>query len=66
VAHALSRQLGSGLVLRPERDVDQGAGGREVHAVLAVERKPSDRRWIRLCRAVGVMLTWPDAFGELF
>jgi hypothetical protein len=37
----------------------------EVVPVLAVEREPSDRRWVRLCRDMGVVLTWPPAFTAL-
>jgi hypothetical protein len=33
--------------------------GHRVQAVLAVEREPSDGRWVALCESVGVTLTWP-------
>jgi hypothetical protein len=41
-------------------------GGREVRAVLVLEREPGDPRWVELCRRHGVRLVWPEVFGELF
>jgi hypothetical protein len=32
------------------------------NAVLAVERQPADRRWIDVCRDVGIELLWPETF----
>ena len=40
--------------------------GREVRAVLAVEREPSDPRWATLCERHGVRLAWPETFLSLF
>lgn len=56
-------RLGLGQVLR-YRDL---LGGRAtpVVAVLAVERRPSDKGWHRLCRDLGVTLVWPGAFEQL-
>lgn len=34
-----------------------------VLAVLWVERKPTERRWIDLCQRVGVILAWPGGIG---
>lgn len=34
--------------------------------VLAIERSPSDPRWIRLCESLGVKLVWPATFADLF
>ena len=42
-----------------------GANGRPIRAVLAIERAPSDQRWITLCAAHGVMLVWPGEFDRL-
>ena len=41
-------------------------GGRPVRRIIAVERKPADDSWIRLCKACGVELVWPDSFETLF
>ena len=37
----------------------------QVRAVLAVERRPSDTRWMTLCGDHGVQLVWPPAFDAL-
>jgi hypothetical protein len=42
-----------------------GSNGRAVRPVLAVERPPTDRRWIALCAAHGVVLVWPGEFDRL-
>jgi len=42
-----------------------GANGRPIHAVLAVERAPTDPRWVALCAAHGVTLVWPGDFDRL-
>jgi hypothetical protein len=42
-----------------------GENGRQVRPVLAVERAPSDPRWIGLCAAHGVTLVWPGEFDRL-
>lgn len=39
--------------------------GRQVRAVLAVERAPTDPRWVALCAAHGVTLVWPGEFDRL-
>lgn len=49
-------RLGLGQVLRYRHAL----GAR---AVLAIERKPSDHRWLDLCDDLGVMLVWPDWKG---
>ena len=41
------------------------AGGRPVRAILAIERAPTDRRWVRLCQEHGVSLVWPGEFDGL-
>jgi hypothetical protein len=56
-------RVGLGQVLR-YRDLLIG-GGRNAHAVLAVERKPSDASWVKLCESLGVQLVWPMTFGRL-
>lgn len=42
-----------------------GANGRPVRAVLAIERAPTDERWIALCATHGVTLVWPGEFDRL-
>jgi len=37
-----------------------------VRSVLAVERPPSDPRWLKICRAAGIDLVWPATFASLF
>jgi hypothetical protein len=38
----------------------------DVRAVLAVERQPTADYWETLCSEYGVLLTWPEAYEELF
>lgn len=58
-------RLGLGQVLSYVHVLDwpaiQGA-----RAVLAVESKPTADYWITLCAEHDVILTWPDAFDDLF
>jgi len=42
-----------------------GANGRPVRAVLAIERAPTDERWVSLCATHGVALVWPGEFDRL-
>lgn len=42
-----------------------GSNGRAVRPVLAIERAPTDLRWVALCGAHGVLLVWPDVFDLL-
>ena len=56
-------RLGLGQVLWYRHSL--AAEGRTLIAVLVPEREPSDPGWIELCRAVGVIVTWPDRFEEL-
>lgn len=42
-----------------------GANGRLVRPVLAIERAPTDGRWIGRCAAHGVVLVWPGEFDRL-
>ena len=35
---------------------------REIQAVIAAERRPSDESWIDLCNEQGVVLCWPEVF----
>lgn len=37
-----------------------------VRAVLAVERQPTDLRWVAVCATADVLLTWPSKFRSLF
>lgn len=57
-------RLGLGQVLRYQQHLR--ADGRKTQAVLVAERKPEDNSWIELCASVGVKLTWPTAWSELF
>jgi hypothetical protein len=54
-------RLGLGQVLRYAYQL---GGSEEVVPVLVAERRPNDRSWEDLCSALGVILVWPDAFGE--
>ena len=36
----------------------------DVRAIVAVERRPSDDRWVELCAQHEMILTWPDHFIE--
>ena len=58
-------RLGLGQVLRYRHDLDWDAVT-SVQAVLAVEREPTDRRWIEVCEENGVALVWPATFASLF
>jgi hypothetical protein len=42
-----------------------GSNGRPIRAALAVERAPTDQRWVGLCAAHGVTLVWPGEFDRL-
>jgi hypothetical protein len=39
--------------------------GRNVLPVLAVEKEPVERRWLRVCETVGVQLVWPELFSKV-
>lgn len=41
------------------------AGGRQVVAVLASERKPTSAEWPALCSTLGVRMTWPGNYDAL-
>jgi hypothetical protein len=56
-------RLGLGQVLDYAHAIERS--GRSARAVLAVELKPRDDRWIELCRSHDVTLTWPDEWPEL-
>lgn len=55
-------RLGLGQVLRYRQVL--GKHGREVVAVLAVEKRPEDHSWEKLCEALGVVLVWPENMAE--
>lgn len=42
-----------------------GSSGRTVRPVPAIERAPTDPRWIALCAAHGVVLVWTGEFSRL-
>jgi hypothetical protein len=56
-------RLGLGQVLRYRHWVERT--NREVVAVLAPERRPTDRSWESLCSELGVRLVWPPEFSGL-
>ena len=56
-------RLGLGQVLR-YRQVLQPLHAK-VKAVIAVEREPTDTRWIELCDDLGVLLVWPGSMATL-
>ncbi len=53
-------RLGLGQLLRYRHIL----GGDHVHAVLVVERQPSDPSWLRLCEALAVSLVWPESLSD--
>jgi hypothetical protein len=56
-------RLGLGQVLR-YRNLLAGAR-RQVITVLALERAPSDRRWLTLCTELGVQVVWAPEFDGI-
>jgi len=54
------RRLGLGQVLRYRNLLADGH--RKMVAILAVERAPSDERWLVLCREHSVRLVWSPSF----
>jgi hypothetical protein len=56
-------RLGLGQILRYQHLL--ASGGREIQAILYVERKPADDAWQGLCSAHGVRLLWPEALSTL-
>jgi hypothetical protein len=56
-------RLGLGQVLR-YRNLLAGAR-RQVIAVLALERAPSDRRWLTLCTELDVEVVWAPEFDGI-
>jgi hypothetical protein len=56
-------RLGLGQVLRYRQLL--GRPGRIVEAVLALEKCPTDDRWLELCRALEVSVVWPGTFQLL-
>jgi hypothetical protein len=55
-------RLGLGQVLRYQNLLSKNGA---VHAVLAVERQPTDVTWLGLCDHLGVKLVWPECWSEL-
>jgi len=56
-------RLGLGQVLRYQQML--GSPDKDVAAVLAVEKQPSDPGWIELCSTLGVLLVWPETFETI-
>ncbi len=56
-------RLGLGQVLHYAMLLEEN--GRSIRAVLAVERAPTDQRWVGLCAAHRVTLVWPGEFDRL-
>jgi hypothetical protein len=56
-------RLGLGQVLRYRNLLADGR--RKVVAVLALERAPSDERWLALCTELSVRLVWPPVFDGM-
>ena len=54
-------RLGLGQVLRYRHLLAQS--GKQVQAVMMLEREPSDQSWISLCEALDVLLVWPDTIA---
>ncbi len=56
-------RLGLGQVLRYRNLLADGR--QQVIAVLALEREPSDRRWLTLCTELGVLVAWAPDFDSI-
>jgi hypothetical protein len=56
-------RLGLGQILRYRQQMERISS--VVNPVLVVENRPIDTKWIDLCRAVGVLLVWPESFQNL-
>jgi hypothetical protein len=56
-------RLGLGQVLRYRQVL--GRHGRQVTAVLAVEKRPADSSWEGLCQELGVLLVWPQNMASV-
>jgi hypothetical protein len=54
-------RLAIGQVVRYRHQL--AAAGRDVQAVVAVERKPTDETWLDLCNEQSIILTWPETMG---
>lgn len=54
-------RLGLGQILRYRHLLAQS--GKQVQAVMMLEREPSDQSWISLCEALDVLLVWPDTIA---
>jgi hypothetical protein len=53
-------RLGLGQVLRYRHAFSNGVVG-----VLVAERQPSDHSWEDLCKHLGLLITWPEAFSKV-
>ncbi len=56
-------RLGLGQVLRYQHLLAQN--GKQVRAVLVIEREPSDTSWVELCKTLGILLVWPSIMMSL-
>jgi hypothetical protein len=55
-------RIAIGQVLRYRQHLS--GGGREVRALIAVERRPHDESWVALCGQETIALVWPDVMAE--
>lgn len=55
-------RLALGQVVRYRQQL--AAGAVEVQALIALEREPGDASWLALCQEQGIVLCWPETFGE--
>ncbi len=53
-------RLGLGQVLDYRWTFTDARPHTPVTAVLVIEQAPRDQRWVLVCAAAGVLLTWPD------
>lgn len=57
-------RLGLGQVLDYHWSYCAARPNMTVKAVLVTERAPRDPRWVHVCAAAGVLLTWPGRMGQ--
>lgn len=56
-------RLAIGQVVRYRHQISVG-NERDVRALIAVERPPSDSTWLDLCNEQGIILAWPEMFRQ--
>lgn len=60
----MQMRLGLGQVLDYRAELLADGRWKKVKAILAVEKEPDHRRWLRLCESLGVKLVWDGTLEE--